>query len=376
MATMALERREGGAPLFSENPLKLMVFGMSAQGGCTMTAAEGTLKAEWEESVEVARLVEEAGIEGIVPYVRWKGMQGDTNPGQRNFETTTWAAGLAAKTERTQIFTTVLMPSVHPVMFAKQVATLDHISGGRAAANVVAGWFSREFRLFGSKVMLEHDERYVYADEWMTICRRLWTEQEPFTHDGRYLQVYDADSDPKPLQQPHPILMGAGSSPAGRAFAAKHCDINFAVAPDLEIAAALIKDCKEYARREFGREVMVFGMGSIVCRDTEAEVKRYVDYYVHEKGDWVAATTMTAEVGLHSGSIPKEDLDRMKALIIGGMGAIPLHGTPEQVVDGMVKMAAAGFDGITLNWPDYAAGLRQFKDELLPLCVQAGLRKG
>jgi len=376
VSKVAAERRQGDAPLLSENKLKLMVFGMSAQGGCTMTSAEGTLKAEWDESKTLARLIEEAGIEGIVPYVRWKGLQGATNPGQRSFETTTWAAGLAAETAHTQIFTTVLMPSVHPVMFAKQLATIDHISNGRAAANLVAGWLGTEFRLFGTKQMLSHDDRYAYADEWLTIARRLWTENEPFTYEGTYFQVYDADSDPKPVQKPFPILMSAGSSPAGRAFAAKHCDVNFAVFADLEMAKAMIKDVKDYARREFGREVMVFGMGSIVCRDTEAEAKKYVDYYVNQKGDWQAATNMANELGINSESLPKEAWDGMISAIIAGFSAWPLHGTPEQVVEGMKELSDVGFDGITLNWPNYAEGLQQFKAEILPLAVQAGLRAG
>ena len=376
MTNVATQRRRGDAPILSQNKLKLMVFGMSAQGGCTMTAAEGTLKAEWEESKELAGLIEEAGIEGIVPYVRWKGLQGATNPGQRSFETTTWAAGLAAETERTQIFTTVLMPSVHPVMFAKQIATIDHISNGRAAANLVAGWLGTEFRLFGTRQMLGHDERYAYADEWLTIARRLWSEDKPFTYEGKYLQVYDADSDPKPVQQPFPILMSAGSSPAGRAFAAKHCDINFGIFTDLEGARTMIKETKEYARREYGREVMVWGMGSIVCRDTEAEAKKYVDYYVNQKGDWQAATNMANELGINSESLPKEAWDGMISAIIAGFSAWPLHGTAEQVVAEMQKMSDVGFDGITLNWPNYADGLRQFKHEILPLAIQAGLRVG
>jgi len=59
---------------------------------------------------------------------------------------------------------------------------------------------------------------------------------------------------------------------------------------------------------------------------------------------------------------------------IAGYSAMPLVGTPEQVVDGMVEMARAGFDGLTLSWVDYDEGLAQYRDQLRPLLIQSGLR--
>ena len=65
----------------------------------------------------------------------------------------------------------------------------------------------------------------------------------------------------------------------------------------------------------------------------------------------------------------------MAANLIAGYGAIPLVGTPEQVVDGMLAFTNAGLDGITLSWVNYEEGLTHFRDTLLPMMRQAGLRE-
>ena len=67
--------------------------------------------------------------------------------------------------------------------------------------------------------------------------------------------------------------------------------------------------------------------------------------------------------------------EAMAANLIAGYGAKPLVGTPEQVVDGMLAFSSAGLDGITLSWVNYEEGLTQFRDTLLPMMQQAGLRE-
>ena len=356
----------------SANRLKLLVFGVSASYGATMTDVEGTIKAEWSESREIAQLIEECGIEGIIPYVRFRGLGGKTNPGGRNFETITWAAGLAEATEKIQVFTTALMSTINPLLMAKQLTTIDHISDGRAALNVVAGWYAPEIAMFGIE-QREHDERYEYADEWMTIMRELWTTGKS-DFKGEYFEMEGAEADPFPIQDPYPLIMSAGNSPAGRAFAAKHADINFVVIQNAEDGRELIKEVKGQARKDFGREIQVFGMGRIVCRDTEEEAIAYNDYMLNEKGDWEAASNMASQLGVNSESLPQEAWAGMGGAIIGGFSAIPLVGTPEQIVAGMQELSDVGFDGISLNWPDYKAGLEQYNEVLRPLLVEAGLR--
>jgi len=77
---------------------------------------------------------------------------------------------------------------VHPVRAAKEVATIDHISGGRFCLNVVAGWNERGIAMFGTR-QLEHDERYDVAEDWITRCKELWTREGEFDYDGPHFQV-------------------------------------------------------------------------------------------------------------------------------------------------------------------------------------------
>ncbi len=73
-------------------------------------------------------------------------------------------------------------------MAAKQATTVDHISNGRFALNIVCGWFAPELEMFGAPIM-EHDTRYDYAAEWIEIMKLLWTREEEFDYEGKFLQV-------------------------------------------------------------------------------------------------------------------------------------------------------------------------------------------
>ncbi len=365
---------ERGHPLLtSPHRLKLAVFGVNVSSGCSMTEAEGTLKITWDESVAVARAAERAGIEALIPVARWKGMGGKVNFNHRNFETFTWAAGLSAVTERLSVFATFHVPTVHPVRAAKEVATIDHISGGRFGLNIVAGWNWKELKMFGLD-QREHDARYDAADEWITLCKELWTREGEFDFEGEYFHSPGVYSEPKPLQQPHPALMSAGNSERGQRYAAKHTDINFVVAPTIEAAGNIAADVKRMAREDYGRDIQVFGQAYVVCRDTEAEAKEYVDYYVHKMGDREGVQNLLDVLIPNSRSALGTGWQAMADNMIAGYGAIPLVGTREQVVEGMKAFADAGIDGITLSWVNYLEGLEQFERELLPLMREAGLR--
>ncbi len=359
--------------LSSTNKLKLGVFGVNVSGGCSMTDMPETIKAEWGESVAIAQAAERAGIEAVIPVARWKGMGGKVNFNHRNFDPFTWAAGLSAVTSKIGIFATFHVPTVHPVRAAKEVATIDQISGGRFCLNLVAGWNEKEIGMFGAP-QLPHDERYDVADEWITLCKELWTRDEEFDFEGKYFRSPGAYSSPHPVQAPHPVLMSAGNSERGQHFAAKHTDLNFVVAPDIETAGAIAKNVKTLARETYGRDIQVFGQGYIVCRDTEEEAVAYRDHYVNEVGDWEGVGNLLDVLVPNSQSALGDGWRSMAANLIAGYGALPLVGTPEQVVAGMKAFSDAGLDGITISWVDYGAGLEQFDRVLRPMLIDAGLR--
>ncbi len=96
------------------------------------------------------------------------------------------------------------------------VTTIDHISGGRMGLNVTAGYFKPEYDIFGVELP-EHDVRYELADEWVEIAERLWAnEEQEFDFDGQFFNLKGAQAHPKPVQSPRPMVMSAGSSPAGK----------------------------------------------------------------------------------------------------------------------------------------------------------------
>lgn len=115
-------------------------------------------------------------------------------------------------TERIAVCATIHAPLAHPMMAAKQAATIDHISGGRFVLNLVCGWFRDEFEMF--------------AAEWLALARKAWTETEPYAFNGEFFTGKAIWSEPKPLQDGALQIMNAGSSPAGQRLSAENCDMN------------------------------------------------------------------------------------------------------------------------------------------------------
>jgi alkanesulfonate monooxygenase SsuD/methylene tetrahydromethanopterin reductase-like flavin-dependent oxidoreductase (luciferase family) len=167
--------------------------------------------------------------------------------------------------------------------------------------------------------------------------------------------------------------MSASASPAGQEFAAAKADINFIQAPDLEAHRGKAASVRCLAKEKFDRQISVMGMGYVVCADTEREARRFRDYYVNERGDWACAAEMLNIAERNVEAIDITTRAVMEALI-AGYTAMPLVGTPEQIVDGMVAMSEVGLDGCTLSWVDYELGISQYAEQIHPLLVEAGLR--
>jgi alkanesulfonate monooxygenase SsuD/methylene tetrahydromethanopterin reductase-like flavin-dependent oxidoreductase (luciferase family) len=375
-ARLRRDRRETN-PAFSTRKLKLGTFQTNLDSGCVMSDLEGRLDISWPNTLALARLAEEMELEALVPVARWHGFGGATNPQGAGFEAYTWAAGIAASTSKPAVFATSHVSLNHPIMSAKQSATIDHISGGRYTLNIVTGWNQPEIDMFGT-AMMGHAERYDCAEEWLGIVKRLWTEDAPFDHDGRFYRIRKGEARPQPIQAPYPAIMNAGASERGRHFAAKHCDLVYTV-----IRAGGLADCRAHveayhrlAREEYGREVRVWTLANIVQGETEREAQELYRHYVHEKGDWQAAQNMidTFSLEINARNIAPERLKAFQEAFLAGWGGFPLIGTKEQIVDGLTALSRAGLDGVLLAFPRYEAGMRTFRDVTYPLLVQAGLR--
>lgn len=363
-------------PLFNDNRFKLGIFGLNVSNGCAITTHEDRHQVTWPSMIELARLADAYGYEALVPVARWKGFGGETNFNGTNFETYTWAAGLGASTQHTTVMTTSHVPTVHPIMAAKQATTIDHITGGRFALNIVCGWFEPELEMFGAPIM-EHDKRYEYATEWIEVMKLLWTSEKEFDYDGRFIHVKKGFSMPKPVQRPFPALMNAGGSPAGQHFAAKHADMAFLLLTSHEPAdiKKQIDAYRDLARNEYGRHIQIWCSAYVVQGSTEREAQEYLRSYVVDKGDNAAVDTLARIMLANSGVVPPELMEQFKFHFKAGWGGFPLVGTPDAITEKLIALSGAGLDGIVLSWVDYGSGLRDWQREVMPRLEQAGLRK-
>jgi alkanesulfonate monooxygenase SsuD/methylene tetrahydromethanopterin reductase-like flavin-dependent oxidoreductase (luciferase family) len=361
-------------PLFNANRFKLGIFCMNVSYGTTMTTAEGTLTPTWEENVRIAQAADAAGWEFLLPLGRWRGLGGQIDFNGRSFEVFTWASAIAALTRQIQVFATAHVPIWHPLLAAKLATTIDHVSSGRFGLNVVAGWNEAEFGMFGIE-QRAHDDRYAVADEWMAIIKRLWTEEAPLDFEGAYYRLTSAVLQPKPLQEPFPVIVNAGQSATGMRFGARHADYSFQATPQLDSLTDLANRARVAAREVGKPELGILTYGPMVCRDTEQEVRSYLHHYIDERGDWQAARDLVHALLAGGGqSVPSDVIVKMEREFVQGWYGYPLFGTPEQIVDEMLKLKAAGIDGIALSWVDYEQGVQDVNEKLLPLMHQAGLR--
>lgn len=340
-----------------------------------MSDLEGRLKISWPNSVKLAQLADDMNFEAIVPVARWRGFGGKTNPQGPGFETYTWAAGMAGTTKHVSVVATSHCAINHPIVAAKQGAVIDHISNGRLTLNLVTGWNTPEIEMFGTG-LLPHDERYSAAEEWLEIVKRLWTEDDEFNFDGKYYQIKKGYLQPKPIQGPFPAIMNAGGSERGRHFAAKYCDIVYTVltSTDLDDCRAHVKAYRDMAYREYGRDIKVWSLAYIVQGETEKEARDFYNYYVHERGDWVAAENVCSTLGMTAKTIPPERMQVMKEHFVAGWSGYPIIGSKEQIVDGLRKLSDIGLDGVLLSWPKFDEQMTEFRDSIYPMVVQAGLR--
>jgi dimethylsulfone monooxygenase len=364
-------------PALSNRKLKLGTFQTNLDSGCVMSGLEGRLQITWPNTVALAKLADEMEFEAIVPVARWRGFGGAHDPQGPGFEAYTWAAGVAASTGKSGVVSTSHVSLNHPIIAAKQCAVIDHISNGRFTLNVVCGWNGPEMEMFDVP-LTRHDDRYACAEEWLAVVKRLWTEDEDFDHDGRFYRIKKGYLQPKPIQKPYPAIMNAGSSERGRHFAAKNCDLVYTVlrTHDIDACTAHVGAYHRLAREEYGRAIRVWTLATIVQGETEKEARQFYDYYVHQKGDWVAAGNVVAAMAaeINERNYPPERARAMAEMFVSGWGGHLLIGTKEQIVDGLIALSRMGLDGVLLSWPRFEAGMREFRDVTYPLLKQAGLR--
>ena len=358
---------------FSPNRLKLGLFGSNCSSGRAATKVPERWGASWEDNLALAQMADAAGIDMMIPVGRWRGYGGATNFEGHSWESVTWACGLLAQTRRMHVFATVHAPLVHPVYAAKQFVTTDHVGRGRFGLNIVCGWNQDEFDMFGV-AQREHDDRYEYGGEWLDAILQMWEQHGSFDFDGKHLHLKRVEAEPKPYGGTRPLIMNAGSSPAGRAFSAQSCDVLFRPLRSLEAGAQEVKQTIAEAAAH-GREIGVFCNGYVVCRKTRKEAEDYHRYYAEEMGDWDAVDHLIAMNQINSQSYTPEFLKAFRIRFAAGHGGFPMVGDPDDVAKALASVSAAGFAGICFSFVNYLDEFPYFRDEVLPRLERMGLRE-
>jgi len=366
-----MSRRETGSMARTEG-LRLGLFSFNCLGGCAITTAPDRWVPTWENNIAVAQLAEEAGLEFLLPIGRWRGYGGASDFHGASFEAMTWAGGLLANTSAITVFGTIHAPMIHPIVAAKQMATIDLLSDGRFGLNVVCGWNQDEFEMFGRE-QLEHDTRYVYGQEWLDVVRTIWREEQPVDFQGDFFQLPGLIGNPKPYGGTEPTLMNAGYSRAGRAFAVRNCELLLTSLIDVDSGRQDVVEITD-AARALRREIGLVATAYVVCRPTTAEAEEFHHYYANEHADWGAADHLMELAGMHAQFFPPEHYQQARERFAGGHGMYPIVGDPDHVASELARIAEAGFAGVGFSLFDYLGDLRYFCDEVLPRLRAAGVR--
>ena len=339
------------------------------------------------------------------------------------FEPLTLLAYLAAHTSHIGLAATLSTTYSDPFTVARQFATIDHVSNGRAGWNIVTSPLEGSALNYSRPEHPQHDLRYRMADEFLEVTKGLWDSWEEgafvrnketgqfidpsrmhrLDHQGEFYSVQG----PLALsrsKQGRPVLIQAGSSEAGRNFASKHADVIFTGQGSIPAAREFYDDVKERAARH-GRnpeEILILPGCAPIVGETEAEAERkyleiaglvevedalnYLGRYFNdmdfseygldepfpELGDfarngWESATDRIKQVAR------EEELTLRQMALRTTTPKTVFMGTPERVADTMQEWFEAGVvDGFMMNAAVLPVGLTDFLEGVLPVLKERG----
>ncbi|MFZ2007074.1 MAG: LLM class flavin-dependent oxidoreductase, partial [Stellaceae bacterium] len=344
-------------------------------------------------------------------------------------EPLTVLAAVAVATQRIGLIATCSTTYTEPFNLARQFASIDHISNGRAAWNIVTSWLATAAANFGGEGQVSHADRYARGEEFMTVVKALWDSWgddavlddragghyakadriRPIDHHGDFYKVAGPLNLPR-CPQGRPVLVQAGSSDTGRRFAARHAEAVFTAHMAKETAREFYADLKRLAVEE-GRDpsqvLILPGLSPMIAgTETEAqllarETNELTDPAVGRKrlsnrfgghdfshlpldrplapedfpdpGTVQAARSRT-EVILNLVRRDKPTLRQLLGYLAGARGHYVTAGTPEQIADLIEDWFEDGAaDGFNIMPPLLPAQLDIFSAEVIPLLQRRGL---
>ena len=394
----------GGQPVYqTENDLLLGVFGWNLSSGCAITEAvlldTERRRDHWKASAafHIVKQLDEMGCEFEVPFGRWLGHGGTTRYNEDTLDMVTVAAGPASVTSN------ILLPSTshigygfHPAHFAKWGATIDHISNGRWALNVVAGWVRNEVELFGRE-FIEHDLRYDACHEFVTLLKLCWEQEEPFDFDGRFFKGRRLHIHPKPARKPRPLLVQAGQSTAGLEFAGKDTDWLFTINPtetveELKDKAVKVRAAADKYDRHMKVVTFSYNIWEETDQEAEAEHKLQAELIDELGASWwlyraldqpgTKAGVSFAAASVGEGKLAEKptfrDLVGERAFEHGALGLTghSIFGGYDSVAEHIRMLYEDGDQqGQLFSWIDPLRGIHQLEHEIIPRLRKMGLRK-
>jgi alkanesulfonate monooxygenase len=286
------------------------------------------------------------------------------------------AAYAASVTERINLMIAHRPGFTTPTVAARQLATLDHLTNGRAGVHIITGGSDQELKQDGD--FLTKDERYARTSEYLDVVKSSWTSEEPFDYAGSYYRFEQAFSTVKPIQKPHlPVFFG-GSSDAAIEVAGKHADI-YALWGEThaQVRETIARVRAAAARHDRERHVRFSLSFRPILADTEEKAWARAEAIL-ERTKALRALKGVASAPPNEGSrrllaaaAQGERLDkRLYTAIAAATGAqgnsTALVGTPDQVADALLDYYDLGVTTFLIRGFDPYEDALQYGRELIP----------
>lgn len=342
--------------------LELGLFLPSTSGGLIIAKGEPPQnKATYALNRDVTLAAEAAGMEFALSQVKWRGYGGESHHWDAALESFTLMSALSAVTSRIKLYASVAVRTINPAVLAKMAATVADVSNGRFGVNIVAGWNKFEYAQMG---MWSDDDyylnRYEYADEFLTVLKRLWTE-ESVTFSGKHFTLEDCKSWPKPAYD-LPVVC-AGQSDGALKFVAKQADFSFVgrMNDTPEQLGEVVGKIAGLAAAE-GRTVNSYTLLNVIAAETDAEAEAERDHYLANRDD-VAIQEFLRVSGM---DVNRADYLKLDPATVTFMSIPYIVGSYSKVAAYLDTLAAQGLHGVCLTFPDFATDVPDFIANVMP----------
>lgn len=344
-------------------PIKFAYWVPNVSGGLVVSNIEQRTSWDFEYNKKLAQIAEKAGFDYALSQIRFTAGYG----AEYQHESVSFSHGLLAATETLNVIAAILPGPWDPAVVAKQIATIDHLTGGgRISVNIVSGWFKGEFVAIGQP-WLEHDERYRRSQEFIEALKGIWSTDD-FSYHGDFYRFHHYSLKPKPLKQPE-VFQG-GSSRAARDMAAKVSDWYFTNGNTVEGIKAQVDDIRAKAAAN-NHSVKIGVNAFVIARDTEEEAKAVLAEIIAKANP--EAVNAFGDAAKQAGkSSPEGEGNWAKStfedLVQYNDGfKTNLIGTPQQIAERIVALKAVGVDLILSGFLHFQEEVAYFGEKVLPL---------